>query len=629
MTGNDIRGRTRFRIPPAGSVSISDLRRTEEAKRSIPHVPSVPSVPSVASKSIPFITNTSNPYKLLDENIISDILRERDVFTEEGTTLKQKIMMLMNYDEIDPEWIESCRSCIDYKILGINKLYVYAACGGINLCQDYGNTRPSEKELKTYIKADHMLKGPERNNFLVMRPILQKLTRTSLKVLFRKLSNVSADHTRFISESDMIDFIVTRNDSYLRNNDAVRRYELLTNHCRRNLIAELYHINDEEDWITVSKQKPSPMENVILDLDKYTDNQIIETFGIAVPIQMQNSIREYITSNIVLYSEVLTRESFEVIPLDVCLFTEEEELSNYLQKLKDTEIFSSFGIYVPYQNRRELISNIISVITEPSFMFPCVRSKIRSINTETLMLSDVTDPDIFVVCYGTALRYYTYELEDLIVAFSRSEETLSMEFRKPEDHRNKFKVSDLEALIRLLECFPPDQKITTLINKINEGIITAREKLSSDYTNIILLHLYDAADKALINGFLHQTFFIGMYMRRWEGPGHPYPLSEKDTKNKPEPDDKVTLELGKALEMLKNIDVRNFCLNLECCQYTSEGDIEQSSRKFEKIWTDVIKGEACIRMASTEFIGTALHYLRVLFSENITGINVKSLDRIF
>ena len=104
----------------------------------------------------------------------------------------------------------------------------------------------------------------------------------------------------------------------------------------------------------------------------------------------------------------------------------------------------------------------------------------------------------------------------------------------------------------------------------------------------------------------------------------------KEKKEK-EPDEKVTLELGVGIELLNRMitNAQTFCMNLKLCQYTSQGNIEHGNVNFHDEWNGIIKGSRCIRMGSTIFIGTGLHYLRALYRENIPNVDVKRLDRIY
>ena len=69
-------------------------------------------------------------------------------------------------------------------------------------------------------------------------------------------------------------------------------------------------------------------------------------------------------------------------------------------------------------------------------------------------------------------------------------------------------------------------------------------------------------------------------------------------------------------------------MDLKLCQYNRDGSIEHGAVTFKGEWDGVLKGTHCIRMASTKFIGTGLHYLRALYRETIPGVDVKVLERI-
>jgi hypothetical protein len=264
-------------------------------------------------------------------------------------------------------------------------------------------------------------------------------------------------------------------------------------------------------------------------------------------------------------------------------------------------------------------------------MFPSLRIPSRSYNKETpINLTSIDDIDSFMICYGTTLKYYMYEPSDLTASFYRDEETGIMEFRRPENVQNKFTSRDIEGLRRLLSCFPSTPDIQALISVIDEGLIDAKEKIAYDDVARNGLRQFDANTRTLIQHFLRQLFYTGMYMRRWAGPGNPFPLKADTTHATKEPDAKVTEQLGLGIELLKQMGLaaKNFCLNLKICEYTNTGSIDHGTAILSNEWTAVVKGTQCIRMASSKFVGTGYHYLRALFRETIPGMDVKAVDRI-
>jgi hypothetical protein len=304
---------------------------------------------------------------------------------------------------------------------------------------------------------------------------------------------------------------------------------------------------------------------------------------------------------------------------------------DYISKLTDTEIFTNIGIYVPYDSRTELVNNTVATFSRLQFMYPTIRMESRSYNKETPIIgTDITDARSFMICFGTAPKYYVYEPEELTGAFYRDDETGIMEFRRPENINAKFTLNDIEGLRRLMTFFPPSPENNALIATIDDGLIDAKEKIAYDDVARTRLLPFDENTRQLIRMFLKQLFYTGMYMRRWVGPGAPFPLKTETTKTTKEPDAKVTEQLGIGIEYLTQMGkaAKHYCLNLKICEYNKNGGIDHGNLSLEREWENVIKGTQCIRMASSKFVGTGYHYLRAIFRETIPGMDIRAVDRI-
>jgi len=120
-----------------------------------------------------------------------------------------------------------------------------------------------------------------------------------------------------------------------------------------------------------------------------------------------------------------------------------------------------------------------------------------------------------------------------------------------------------------------------------------------------------------------------MYMRRWAGPGSPYPMSAKTTGSDIIPEDKISAELmnGTAIMEKMSNEEKNIFNLIHVCQY-SNGSLQRSNDSLHKWWNDVVNEKQCIRIASAYFIGTAYHYLMIIYHELIPSFDISSLERI-
>ncbi len=575
----------------------------------------------------------NNPYLRVPLSIIQEIAREREV-TLTGSR-QEKAEQLYSFDQILPDWILSIttKGRTNFQELSMNKLYIFAVLNNIHIDDINGL---NNREMVNYIRVCLILNDTNPSIMKIRSDLIGRLDKKLLDIFGRKMG-LTDSQLLFVSTDELKTSVINNALCVNREtiNMAAQRYDQLRGHRHSRLIRELYSITGESVWIRVARSPPHPIESIILNLDKYDPATISTQLGMIIPPQYSNNLRGYIESNIVKYSSYLTRGKIEVAPLNILHLVPLEQLIEYFSKFTDTEIFNMIGIYVPYSSRTELVNNIISTITEQQFMYPCCRNIDRSINKVTVTLTDVTDQNTFMVCYGTAFSYYSYEIEELTEAFYTDRDTGLMDFRHPENPNLKFDASAIEGLRSLLSCFPNQGAITELLRRIDAIIIDSREKI--EYDNIARRNLkrFNDQTRTMIKDYLEHLFYTGMYMRRWrgkdeEGRNYPFPLTKESTKADALPDAEVSDYLQNGIRMLKDMGklASSFCMTLKLCEYNEDGSISTGKAELTSEWNAVITGEQCIRMASSKFVGTGYHYLRSLFNHTIPGMNVRLVARI-
>lgn len=584
---------------------------------------------------IPPTLPATNPYLNLPRPVLDAIAQDRDINLVGSNA--ERANQLYEFDHIMPEWIQAIitKNVANFQVLGVGpKYYVFGALNGVDFT-DVGGLQA--RDLVNFIRVSILMNDTKNNanhpGRAVLTGLINGLNRNILEVLSVRIG-IPRINLRFISIQELRTAIATGSTAHVANATiaiVAQRYSMLTTHRHSNLLANLYDIDDDARWINVARSAPHPLESVICNIDTFDPLEIAATFGMSIPLAHSNNTREYVCSNIVSYANVVTRGTLNPIPLNVTTYMSHQDLVEYVSKLTDQEIFSNIGVYVPYETRDELVLNTVTAIIRSRFMFPAVRSLEHSVNKVTpIIQDDITDTNIFMVCFGTALKYVTYSLDELTDSFYRDTETGVMEFRRPENVNTKFTISDIEGLRQLVSCFPMTEDIRRLINVIDEGIIDAREKIEFDDVARARMAVFDKPDQDLMKAFLRHIFYTGMYMRRWAGPGHAFPLRSKTTTDGKDPDGKVTDQLGAGMAMLDQMApaVKTLCLTLTICEYNGQGGIDHGKAKFGAEWENVIAGRQCIRMASSKFVGTGYHYLRALFRETIPGMDVKAVDRI-
>jgi hypothetical protein len=197
---------------------------------------------------------------------------------------------------------------------------------------------------------------------------------------------------------------------------------------------------------------------------------------------------------------------------------------------------------------------------------------------------------------------------------------------------SEFVVDDIsnkpEVLIKLQELLRAIQNVKDVV------------KGSTDYERILVetYNNFDTPIQEAIQDYLKQLFFVGMYMRRWYGTIGHYPLTENSTKRKwgkegPElvvkPQTNILADLMIAIKIL-SLDAGKFIENLREVQHY-DGKVRVSrdeTHTLQHLLDITLTGRYCIRMASTFFIGTGAHYIKLFNNYDFEGYDIKLLSQI-
>jgi hypothetical protein len=391
------------------------------------------------------------------------------------------------------------------------------------------------------------------------------------------------------------------------------------------MLAALYGVEDD-DWRPAVMAAIHPLETVIVNLDRYSDKQLVQTLGMSVPLGV-TSVRAYIETNLPEYRDVFTRGQLLVHRVEEIAAFLPQQLSNYLRRLSDRELFSILGAHVPYQNREQLLVRLRSLFSERQFFFPVSRD--RAVNEENVLGEEVKDRTVFVLAFGTVLSYRLYTPEELLASFFPDNEE-GIQFRFPEGPSGAtFANYHIHSLRRVLPLFPSNSDCQQLMARVEEGL--AHQGEWSDYERDVVRQLRRFPSAAIdeIKVFLHNLLDAGMYMRRWKGPGHPYPHSESETLTGDLPEQQVKHQIGLGMESLKRMEgpMQRFVLGLRMYRY-QQGNLSHRNTPIGRTWEGVVKGTHCVRMASAELVGSSYHYLWIFFKEKVPGVRVASLDLI-
>nr|QBK90831.1 MAG: hypothetical protein LCPAC201_01320 [Pithovirus LCPAC201] len=381
--------------------------------------------------------------------------------------------------------------------------------------------------------------------------------------------------------------------------------------------------------IKLALKPQSIIDQYIID---HNLSKLIEVLGIAIPPGINEN--EYIMENIHSYRLIVNRSSDTVRLLTM---TDPKTLSmGNICRLTDNEIISSSGVRPVFTDRVDLINKIRQLWSDVGFFESISRA---SFNKETLLLSKVSDPEVLMVGYGRLDNYRCYELAELHGSFHLGKDVM-VHFRKP-DKKTEFELDEIINLDVLVQDFflrsvgNPD-RLAELHTRIGKGIIDYREMddgMRKIYRQVTSLNL---STKNLLKIWLRELFEAGMYMRRWKGPGNPYPHTRDETRQGDNPCNSDNMSpLGKKIgllqEMVKTIpdNLMKIMKKLKIAGYNSETSrYRMGERSLTHIFQRVASNNFCIRVASRMFTLSAAYYLQAFFSFKIKEFYPERITKI-
>lgn len=327
---------------------------------------------------------------------------------------------------------------------------------------------------------------------------------------------------------------------------------------------------------TIKQLRPIDRETIKSLLDAYTDQEIIQLVG--------NSINE------------------------------SESRMSFLTRAADLLLQSHVFVMQPYEAR--LCNNTESVYTGDLF-------------------EELDYPFVGRGSFATGFDCYT--IQELFAAWELQRDANGdITFIDPLRPSSTFRVPDLiefrDALLagRAGVAVPVD-----IVQRFNDYIEMARGQESSDYPKIRQLRQWanqNEENKALMRNYWTTYFQMGMYMRQWQGPGHPYPIAREATGREEVvgtdreiqiatnvQNAKIQLEQT-AAQMPQNI--QDLINDLGVVKHVNN-QVESDRTKIGARYNRVINlGTYCIRMASGPWSYTGAYYLKQILNEHIPGFDL-------
>lgn len=570
------------------------------------------------------MSSASHYYDYVPESIYSFIATSRKI-DHPDQNLKN---FLIEYDQRNPQWINKIvqTDLKDLAILDIAQLYVWGAIKRVNL----KTIALEAMDLLALYQILFLSRDPQYAHMKgTLKFFVMKAKRQVLEA-YLELYNINSMYSVFIPNEDIINFIFNGVSPELsKYSTYAQRHHRLLAHPYRQILAQHYMLSNDSDWVKIACKQPSNIELKLDELNVIGIDQFCSKYGIMIPHYMDKNT--YIRQNFLDYSNLFqTTSTPTIIPLDKLLKYYRENISSYLSTLSDLGIFNYCKAYLPYTSRSMLVnagSNFIRGVSTFFYPYPKEDGKYR--NTTTFIGNEVNDPTIFTLAFGTMNSYYLYEPIELVYSFTPDGDGYSA-FRYPEDRNRIFSENELTNLLILCKSFTSNEDLNKLITTIQTGFEFKRERTLNDRNLIEALRGKPKEDTDLLLKFLIRTFECGMYMRRWPGPGFPYPLLETDTLIRHDPESNSIEALHNMLNYYERMPptIKNVVHMMTCCIYRPSGVVDFTNERLKKWWDDVVEGKACIRQASSNFVATSYRYAKVLFNYTIPDCDMKMMVSI-
>lgn len=433
-------------------------------------------------------------------------------------------------------------------------------------------------------------------------------------------------------------FIMSRGYHYPLERKELGEVEMMLHRMNVQQMNLLYHIYkvqkyydpDHEMWISRNQHTYKTLETYVEYI--HSPVEFSKKIGILLPYLDTDEERwNYIASNIHFYCKLEERK-----PINIRSFVD----LNNLTYLTDQEIMYYIGAFLAYGSREELLKRVIAYVTssEKQFFIPSPLMYAKSLNRVTpILLMPVHEVKEYVstyVAYGTKSHFHVFDVEELghsFVIFGNR-----MNFRIPNRPEYTYEGMDIKILLSLLKNYQYTYSVTifdSFIKHLEKGLFLNKSEAKNDYQKIMVSHYRSLKktenDEKNMRELFLKIFECGMYMRRWKGPGHPYPIFEHETRDEKvltnifDPREKTEVCLVEIRQLLDSLTfpAKDFMEKLRILNWMEVDNVTETLvHILKKIGHD--DENFCIRVYSSILVDTGYHYLLLFFGEKIPNVNV-------
>lgn len=327
--------------------------------------------------------------------------------------------------------------------------------------------------------------------------------------------------------------------------------------------------------------------------------------------------------------------------------TDREQIITLLRRYSDRSIIQLVGTSIQdVPSRSQLLLDAANIlISTRVFLLTPFEADLCNNQESITTLNEFRQLDTAYLGRGSfTTGFDCYEIEDLINAFeSHRDQNGVYTFVDPLNLSNQFRVRDLMNFREALESGRAGiASNPQLLARFDNYIEIAHLQSQSDFQQIQRLRQWvneSPQNKDIMRNLLLNYFYMGMYMRQWNGPGHPYPITQSQTGRQANATSQLGIQIAENVHRAKLIveqyisqlpaDISEIFWNLRV-YLRQNNQIIEKERSIRYRWDEVMNGSYCIRMASAPWGFTGAYYLKQIVNEEIPGFDLgQNIDFVY